>query len=223
MLQTALESGAEYKGDRDSVIQSNSQASLGETPPRSQKRGVRRTSWMNNLQKKFGLRNSDDITTEVSATNKTTCAYGKKVEVIPGRESHTADFDEFDDALKKVQRLKNTFKSDTQDVTEEEAQSANTFWAYVGSILGKALPVGFEGHPEGCTEVIHKGPTDYHRFHAKMKATEIINPINPVTIAAESGVSIMDVLSELLYATKVGLVSMQWAPTCERCTTPICM
>lgn len=140
--------------------------------------------------------------------------YGDKVEIVPGRESHTADLLEFDSYCQKIDALK-------RDRKQESPAGAKTFWSYVISILDKAVPIGFEGDPDASI-VLPKGPSDYQKLFRKMKDTEILNPINPVAISKASGVPIGDVLTELLFATKVGLVSMKWSPFCERCMAPVC-
>mmetsp|Transcript_11597 Transcript_11597/g.17024 ORF Transcript_11597/g.17024 Transcript_11597/m.17024 type:complete len:470 (-) Transcript_11597:69-1478(-) len=198
--------------------------SVSKALPLSQMVSKRRSSLFNAFQSKFGITDVGNSTESVpGCTEMPITAYGRPVKVVPGRESHTADFEAFHDFLRKMDQIKqaNCEKVELATPYEAEEHSSTRFWDFVQSVVEKALPVGFEGDPEGSKAVVHKSRAEYERFHTKLKETEIINPINPVAIAQTADVPLADVISELLYATKSGLVSMQWAPVCERCISPV--
>jgi len=95
------------------------------------------------------------------------------------------------------------------------------FWDFFRSVLEKAKPVGFLD-AESPTAVAHKGPKDNEAFLKKVSETSLINPIHPILLAKASGVSVGAVLTELLYATKTGMMSMKMTPNCLRCGSSVC-
>uniref|UniRef100_A0A7S4KD36 Guanylate cyclase domain-containing protein n=1 Tax=Odontella aurita TaxID=265563 RepID=A0A7S4KD36_9STRA len=112
-------------------------------------------------------------------------------------------------------------KSNCSSGSEREGRGiCEEFWTFVRSILEKATPVGFEelDDPES---VAPKGKADADNFLTKCVSIGMINPIHPAVLARESGVPHQVVMEELLYATKVGLASMRWAPECERCGSAV--
>lgn len=124
---------------------------------------------------------------------------------IPGRESHSSDMDQF---LIYVQRVK------LQPRFEGCTPFSAPFWIFMKKVLEGAEPVGYCELPDS-DETDQKGPEDNDAFIAKVQNTACINPINPELIADQSSVPLDEVLTELLYATLVGLVTMKWGPSCE--------
>lgn len=194
--------------------------SVSKAQPFSEMVSRRRMSLFENFQAVFGLTDfGNSIENIPGKSDSPVTAYGRPVKVVPGRESHTADFEAFEAFLRRTEEIKRAHSEQTQ--YRPEKHSSTRFWDFMEDVLQMALPVGFEGDPEGSIGVVHKGPQDYENFRSKLLRTEIINPINPVTLAEASGVPLKDVISELLYATKAELMSMQWAPVCERCVSPL--
>jgi len=158
-----------------------------------------------------------------------------------GRESHTADMDVFDryvDLLRAEREQmieidehrqhqatsdESTPRSDNDDASRTTTSTCNAcvpfnsdFWSYVRSILSTAKPVGFTelDDPRG---VVPKGPDEADAFLQKAIGIGPINPIVPANLAQSGGFAEETVLSELLYATRVGMVRIQFAPECDRC------
>jgi len=125
---------------------------------------------------------------------------------MPGRESHTSDIDQF---LIYIQRVK------IQPRFETCTPFCEQFWIFMKEVLEKAKSVGYCELPDS-DKTDQKGPEENEAFIAKIQNTAIINPINPHLIAEDSGISLDEVLTELIYATIVGCVTMEWGPSCER-------
>ena len=81
------------------------------------------------------------------------------------------------------------------------------------NVLEKAQSVGYCELPD-ADESDQKGPEENEAFIAKIQNTACINPINPQAIVDQTGISLDEVLVELLYAAIVGLVTMEWTPSC---------
>lgn len=94
------------------------------------------------------------------------------------------------------------------------------FWAFVRSILAKAVDVGYQELPDS-TATVAKGPKDADAFLSKVIAIGLLNPIQPATLAKEGGFDEMEALAELLHATSVGLVAMRFAPECVQCGSQV--
>ena len=153
--------------------------------------------------------------------------HGRQCGPIKGRESHTSDVEEFEryfqlmiDERNIVNEKSLSDNSDhdrsNKDESENDTSINEKFWSYVRTVLKKATPVGYSELPDP-NEVVHKGPDDVMEFFMKVISISDINPIHPVTIAKNSGVPVSEVLNELFYATRVGLVHMLWTPECTRC------
>mmetsp|Transcript_6203 Transcript_6203/g.9531 ORF Transcript_6203/g.9531 Transcript_6203/m.9531 type:complete len:613 (+) Transcript_6203:204-2042(+) len=131
---------------------------------------------------------------------------------IFGRESHTADLDEFDKAL---ELMKNYERSPTDPPMSE------SFWATIRSGLAEFIEgVGYE-ELENAESTIVKGPNDISNLITRVVGMSAYNPIHPARLVNEIEESTDTILTELMYATKVGLVAMQWAPECERCGSAV--
>jgi len=131
---------------------------------------------------------------------------------IPGRESHTSDMDAFCWHVHRLQALGRL----------EGDPSINVkFWRFIRIVLEGAHEVGYSGFTD-TEEVATKGPKDNSAFANKIRNTSIINPIHPAVIAKEADVPLDDVLTELVYATRSGMVTMRWAPGCERYGRFVC-
>jgi hypothetical protein len=72
------------------------------------------------------------------------------------------------------------------------------------------------------TDVQHKGPDDNAAFMRKLEATKLINPIHPILLANEFQIPLNQVLTELLFAAKLGFMSMKLTPNCQRCGSSVC-
>ncbi|KAL7541318.1 hypothetical protein ACHAXR_010801 [Thalassiosira sp. AJA248-18] len=94
------------------------------------------------------------------------------------------------------------------------------FWAYVRDILSQAKPVGFNELPNPKAAA-SKGPEDASNFLSKVIGIGPLNPIQPAVIAKEAGFDEDEVLAELLYATRTGLVAMRFAPECIQCGSAV--
>ena len=94
------------------------------------------------------------------------------------------------------------------------------FWAFVRSILEKAMPVGFAelADPKATSS---KGPNDANNFIQKVIAIGPLNPIQPKVIAELGGFDEDEVLAELFYGTLVGLVAMRFSPECIQCGSQV--
>lgn len=132
---------------------------------------------------------------------------------ILGRESHTADLDEFDKAL---ELMRNYERSATDPPMSEK------FWAKIRSNLADFIEgVGYEAQ-ENSESTIVKGPNDISNLITRVVGMSAYNPIHPARLVTEmEGYSTETILTELMYGTKVGLVTMQWAPECERCGSAV--
>jgi len=164
------------------------------------------------------------------------------INLINGRESHTADLAEFDryvSRLRMIERggeflgdnngllmrrssLPTLCGDDDDDASDvsQDGEMCEEFWQFVRGILAKATPMGFTELPDP-ESVIPKGKKDADAFLVKAVSIGVINPIHPAVIAKESGIDHETVMEELLYATKVGLVDMKWTPECERCGSAV--
>ena len=131
---------------------------------------------------------------------------------LPGRESHTADMDQFLVCLRKVQ---------TAIRHPLEPAFHEGFWVFFKTILDAAVPVGYAG-VEDPKAVVDKSAADSGALIAKYIATSPINPIYPAQLASMAGIPLEIVLTELLHASRSGMMSMRWTPVCERCGTPTC-
>jgi hypothetical protein len=132
---------------------------------------------------------------------------------IPGRESHTADLEEFHLYLSKLRGVK---RRPNLDLSFHEG-----FWTRVEHILQYAVPVGYSDMG-CCQEVQHKGPEDNEAFMRKIGATDLINPIHPILLSREFDIPMNQVLTELLYATNIGMMNLRLAPDCRRCGSSVC-
>lgn len=110
--------------------------------------------------------------------------------------------------------------SETNSHSLEQFPFNAKFWAFVRSILAKAVDVGYQELPDS-TATVAKGPKDADAFLSKVIAIGLLNPIQPATLAKEGGFDEMKVLAELLHATSVGLVAMRFAPECVQCGSEV--
>lgn len=60
------------------------------------------------------------------------------------------------------------------------------------------------------------------KFLSKKLALDPLSPVNPTIVAEAAGVTLDIALTELLYASQVGLVSIKFAPECTRCGGAVC-
>ena len=130
---------------------------------------------------------------------------------IPGRESHTSDMEQYGLFLHKVKTMKRS---------RVDTPFHKPLWDFFGNVLEKAKPVGYSDGSDDA--VVAKGPKDNDAFLQKVRDTNIINPIHPILVSRASGVPIREVLTELLLATKCGMMSMKLTPNCQRCGSSVC-
>jgi hypothetical protein len=154
--------------------------------------------------------------------------HGHGTAPTPGRESHTADLDEFDRyiaIMEKADRLDEDLlpgdiivDEESNDGNEEEhATTTRTMypfngkiWTFIRSLLSNAIPVGFT-ELQDPNATIHKGPEDANNFLSKVIAIDPLNPIHPAVIAKMGEFDEYEVLAELFYGVVVGLVAMSGA------------
>lgn len=130
---------------------------------------------------------------------------------LPGRESHTADLERFDYYLNQLRDVER----------EEKSVPFNPeFWDNMRTFLEFAEPVGYDELAED--EVKQMGPNDGDAFLQKMARTDLINPIHPNLIADSLLLPLQDVITELLYAVEVGMMTMSWGPSCSHCDSMVC-
>jgi len=55
------------------------------------------------------------------------------------------------------------------------------------------------------------------KFGEKIGLLKPINPINPVELSKLTSVPVHTIVTEMLYATRIGLTSLLWSPECVRC------
>lgn len=132
---------------------------------------------------------------------------------LPGRESHTSDLDRFLHYVNLVQQ--------EPRLAGIEPPFNENFWVFCKDILEKGIPIGYSELPDR-EGVIPKSNTDSGLLIMKYIQLSPLNPAYPNQLSHMSGIPLNEVLTELLYATKVGMMSMRWTPLCERCGTPTC-
>lgn len=131
---------------------------------------------------------------------------------LPGREALTCDMEAF---LRQVQRVKDEPRSHIETPFNE------AFWVFVKNTLALAKPLGYTDLGNRY-QTMPKGPADNGALIGKFIGISPINPIYPNMVAELSCVPLNDVLTELLYASTIGMVSMRFSPFCERCGSPTC-
>mmetsp|Transcript_15703 Transcript_15703/g.24425 ORF Transcript_15703/g.24425 Transcript_15703/m.24425 type:complete len:601 (+) Transcript_15703:59-1861(+) len=133
--------------------------------------------------------------------------------LIDGRESHTSDLAALSRYLARMQDY-HRHSSDTPYNKQ--------FWDYIYAMLEEhGQPLGF-GPDDDPTAIVAKGPEDAMAFLCKKFVLDPLSPINPSVIAEAANVTLDIALTELLYANKIGLVSMKFAPECTRCGGAVC-
>ena len=130
----------------------------------------------------------------------------------PNRESHTVDLAHF---TRKCEELRAWRRAPTDPPYHE------AFWSYMRGLLVVCQePVGYESGPD-ARSVSPKGPQDVNRLFQRIQQLGLINPIYPALLATAAQLTIDEVLTELLYAAKVGMMTMRWAPECTRCGSAV--
>ena len=131
---------------------------------------------------------------------------------LPGRESLTADMDVF---LNYVHQIRKSPRRMCDTPFNER------FWLFVKTVLETAVPIGYCDLPNRYLAA-PKGLADNNALIKKFSDISPLNPIYPNLVAVLSGVSLHEVLTELLYATFSGMCTMRFTPSCERCGSPTC-
>lgn len=133
---------------------------------------------------------------------------------LPGKESHITDMELFDFYLNKIKAM-------PRIAGEGDTPFNAPFWDCIRGVLEYGIPVGFNDLPDR-EQCMPKGPSDNGALITKFMNTAVINPVYPNVVADVSGVPIADVMTELLYAVNVGMLTMRWSPICERCSSVTC-
>lgn len=154
--------------------------------------------------------------TSPSIRSQTTASVANNHNLAPmpilGRASHTSNLQRFE---QKYEQLKAYPREKTDSSLNVE------FWQKVRGILASCQdPVGYEESPNS-TDAVAKGPEDIQKFAGRVGALSLINPIYPAALAKSVEIEIEDVLTELLYACKVGMLQIRWAPECIRCGSAV--
>jgi hypothetical protein len=132
---------------------------------------------------------------------------------LPDREALTADMEAF---LQHVQRVKDEPRVQGETFFNEK------FWVFVKNTLELVTkPLGYTDMGNRY-QAMQKGPGDNGAFIGKYIGISPLNPIYPNVVAEMAGLPLNDVLTELLYASTTGMVSMRFSPFCERCGSPTC-
>lgn len=131
---------------------------------------------------------------------------------LPHRESLTSDMEAFLGYLCQVRK---------ESRGKGETAFNEKFWLFIKSRLDAAVPIGYTDLPNRH-QVNPKGRCDNDRMLSKFVETSPVNPIYPNVVAEMSGVSLDEVLTELLCASACGMCSMRFSPACERCGAPTC-
>ena len=139
-------------------------------------------------------------------------SHGIGPQPIYGRDSHTADLRRFDLRLETLRQFKRR---------RHDAPFHQGFWDAVRAILAPCeTSVGYSAEQDP-TASIPKAPQDIQGLGARVGQLSVVNPIHPNRLAEACGVSLETALTELLVATRVGMVRMRWAPECVRCGSAV--
>lgn len=131
---------------------------------------------------------------------------------IAGRESHTTNLARFDIRLEHVRGF--------------HREGLHTpwnpgFWKSVREILAPCeTSTGYGSRPD-ATVTVPKSPRDVQGLGQRVGQLALVNPIHPNRLAEACGVPLHVALTELLIATRVGMVNMRWAPECVRCGSAV--
>jgi hypothetical protein len=130
---------------------------------------------------------------------------------VLAREPATADLDTFD---RYVRRLKEDVVRPPEDLPFNDA-----FWSFVRSSFGQAQGHGFRQPDEADTFVV-KSFAEVMACRQSLESSVIcFLPIGPQRLAEMTGLSRHLVLTELLYATSMGMMEMVWSAECKGCGT----
>ena len=132
--------------------------------------------------------------------------------LISGRPSHSVDIQCFE---RYLERLRAYPRASTDALLHEG------FWASVRAILEPHTSDGTELYSRADERLSQGGPDSVAEIVRRVVGLAPLNPIHPVQLAARLELSHDQVLTELLYATQVGLVTMRWAPECLRCGSAV--
>lgn len=131
---------------------------------------------------------------------------------IQGRESHTTNIARFDIRLAEVQRYRRL---------ATDPPFHGEFWAFVRDLLRPCEgSVGYRSEDDASVTV-PKAPGDIQGLGQRVEQLGLVNPIHPNRLADACQLPLETVLTELLVATRVGLVRMRWAPECIRCGSAV--
>ena len=149
---------------------------------------------------------SDQVTSTVSLDVSQDFGIGPAP--LSGRESHTSDIELFESKLYELKTM-------SRALTDSPYHDG--LWTFIGELLAQCQePTGFQDL-EDSAQVAPKGLDDIASIAQRITTLALLNPIYPYRLAEASGYKHTEVLTELLYATKIGMMHMKWAPECTRC------
>mmetsp|Transcript_10608 Transcript_10608/g.15611 ORF Transcript_10608/g.15611 Transcript_10608/m.15611 type:complete len:593 (-) Transcript_10608:133-1911(-) len=128
---------------------------------------------------------------------------GRGQVLIDSRESHTADLESYDRYMILLKEAHPTLEPKV--------------WTFLRKLLEQhGGSTGFE--PNDDEFFVPKTQEESNRFMSKVKGLDPINPINPKKISKLlPETSLETILTDLLFATQVGLTTLRFAPQCKRC------
>jgi hypothetical protein len=130
---------------------------------------------------------------------------------VLAREPATADLATFE---RYVRRLKEDVVRAPDDVPFNEE-----FWSFVRSSFEQAQGHGFR-QPEEADTFVVKSFSEFMACRESMeRSVRCLLPIEPQHIIETTGLSRHIVLTELLYATTIGMMEMVWGAECWGCGT----
>ena len=152
------------------------------------------------------MSHSDTLSVDVSKN------HGIGPAPLSGRESHTTDMALFQAKLQELSAMQRA----TTDLPYSDQ-----FWTFIESVLSQCQePTNFRDAGD-ATQVTPKGPDDIAALVQRIIALSPLNPIHPYRLAEAAGCDHDQVLTELMYATKIGMTQMKWAPECTRCGSAV--
>ncbi|KAL3944537.1 MAG: hypothetical protein SGBAC_001405 [Bacillariaceae sp.] len=133
--------------------------------------------------------------------------------IIADREFYSTDLEAFD---KYVALLRSQTRSSGDEPMSER------FWSLIRDQLklGES-PHGYNPSPNPGVFVV-KSDADVKSFMARMLQLVSVSELHPLSLSKQMMLPLSIVLRELFYATKIGMVSMQWTPECSRCGGVVC-
>jgi hypothetical protein len=131
--------------------------------------------------------------------------------IVLVREPSTADLDAYDSYIR---RLKENGVRPLEDLPFN-----NAFWSFVRSSIGQAQGHGF-CQPDETDNFVAKSFAEVMACRQSLeRSVSSFLPIEPQRLVETTGLSRHLVLTELLYATSIGMMEMVGSAECKRCGT----